>query len=96
MRGIGRAGLITALLFAGLGAAAAEKDSITVGGITFDFGAPAAPLTASQQAFFHQYKDAVNGHDQAALFGLLDSARSSCKFDGDQILLRDLREDNSR
>jgi hypothetical protein len=95
---IGRGGLITALLFAGLGAVA-EKDSITVGGVTFDFGAPAAPLTDSQQAFFHQYKTAVNGHDQAALFGLLDSARSSCKFNGDQILLRDLQKtipDNAR
>lgn len=96
MFSIGRGGLITAflmtaLLFAGLGAVA-EKDSITVGGVTFDFGAPAAPLTASQQAFFHHYKDAVNGHDQAALFGLLDFARSSCKFDGDQILLRDLQK----
>jgi hypothetical protein len=90
---IARAGLIVVFLLAALGGpTAAEQDSITVGGVTFDFGAPAAPLTTSQQAFFHQYKDAVNGHDQAALFGLLDSARSSCKFDGDQILLRDLQK----
>jgi len=88
---IGPAGLIFVLLFAALCATAAEKDSITIGGVTFDFGAPSAPLTASQQAFFQKYKDAVNRRDENALLALQDPVRSSCKFDGDQILLRELR-----
>jgi len=70
---------------------AQEKDSTTIGDVTFDFAAPAAPLSAAQQAFFEKYKSAVNAHDESALLALEDPAQSECKFDGRQILLRDLR-----
>jgi hypothetical protein len=46
---------------------AAARDVITIGHATFDFDAPSSPLTTGQQAFFRQYKDAVNQHDEASL-----------------------------
>jgi hypothetical protein len=70
---------------------AQSKDSTTINGAIFDFGASAPPLTPAQQAFFNSYKNAVNAHDERALLALEDSSRGGCKFDGHQILLRDLR-----
>lgn len=70
---------------------AQERDSTSIGGMTFDFAAPAAPLSAAQRTFFEKYKNAVNAHDESALEALQDLARSECKFDGHQIVLRDLR-----
>jgi len=85
-------GLAVALfLSSSTGYPAQERDSTTIGGMTFDFAAPAAPLTAAQHTFFEKYKNAVNAHDENALVALQDPAQSECKFDGRQILLRDLR-----
>jgi hypothetical protein len=67
------------------------RDSTTINGVTFDWAAPAAPLTPAQQAFFDSYKNAVNAHDETALLALEDPARSSCKYDGRQILRKDLQ-----
>ena len=90
MRRLIHALLAITTLAAGL-AWAQSKESTTINGVTFDFGAPAPPLTPAQQAFFDSYKNAVNGHDESALLALEDSARSGCKYDGRQILLRDFR-----
>jgi hypothetical protein len=68
-----------------------SKDSTMMNGVTFDFGAPAPQLTRAQQAFFTSYKNAVNARDESALLDLEDPARSGCKYDGRQILLRDFR-----
>src|SRR5690242_14612372 len=70
---------------------AQSKHSLTIGGTTFDWAAPAPPLTNSQQAFFQSYRNAVNAHDEKALLALEEPARSSCKYDGHQILFRDFR-----
>lgn len=68
-----------------------SKHSLTIGGTTFDWATPASPLTNSQQAFFQSYRNAVNAHDEKVLLALEEPARSSCKFDGHQILFRDFR-----
>ena len=68
-----------------------SKNLTTINGITFDWAAPAPALTPAQQAFFESYKKAVNAHDESALLALEDPSRSSCKFDGSQLLLRDFR-----
>jgi len=70
---------------------AQSNHSLTIGGTTFDWAAPVPPLTPSQQAFFQSYRNAVNAHDESALLALEEPARSSCKYDGHQILFRDFR-----
>ena len=70
---------------------AQSNHSLTIGGTTFDWAAPAPPLTPSQQAFLQSYRNAVNAHNESALLALEDPARSSCKHDGRQILLKDLQ-----
>jgi hypothetical protein len=70
---------------------AQSKDSTTINGVTFDFGAPAPPLTPAQQAFYQRYRSAVNARDESALLALEDSSRSGCKYSGGQLLLRDFR-----
>ncbi len=72
-------------------AMAQSNHSLTIGGVTFDWASPAPPLTKSQQAFFQSYRNAVNAHDEKALLALEEPARSSCKYDGHQILFRDFR-----
>jgi hypothetical protein len=68
-----------------------SKDSFTIGNLTFDFAAPAPPLTAAQQAFFERYKQAVNGRDKGALLAMQDPSVSRCKYDGREFLLQNLR-----
>jgi hypothetical protein len=60
--------LVAAAFFIGAAysTVAANADVITIGRATFDFDAPSSPLTAGQEAFFRQCKDAVNRHDEAA------------------------------
>ena len=72
-------------------ALAQSNHSLTIGGVTFDWSASAPPLTNSQQAFFQSYRNAVNAHDEKALLALEEPVRSSCKYDGHQILFRDFR-----
>lgn len=72
-------------------ATAQSKDSFTIGNLTFDFAAPAPPLTPSQQEFFERYKQAINTRDKEAVLALQDPAVSSCKYDGREFLLRNLR-----
>jgi hypothetical protein len=69
---------------------AAATEVITVGRATFDFDAPSPPLTAGQQAFFRQYKEAVNGHDEAALISLQDASMNSCDVVSRKSILQDL------
>jgi hypothetical protein len=69
---------------------AQSNQSLTIGGVTFDWAAPAPPLTPAQKAFFQSYKTAINAHDERALLAL-GPARSGCKYDGHQILFRDFR-----
>jgi len=71
-------------------AVAANADVITIGHTTFDFDAPSSPLTAGQQAFFRDYKDAVNRHDEAALMSLQDGSMNSCMAVGRKFILQDL------
>lgn len=73
--------LVAAAFFIGgaYSTAAANADVITIGHATFDFDAPSSPLTAGQEAFFRQYKDAVNRHDEAALMSLQDGSMNSCR-----------------
>lgn len=63
--------LAAAGLFAAatLSTIAAKADILTVGRTTFDFDAPAAPLTVQELRFFQAYKDAVNRHDEAGIHG---------------------------
>jgi hypothetical protein len=68
----------------------AAADVLTIGRMTFDFDAPSAPLSAEQQAFFQQYKDAVNRHDDAALLSLQDGSMSSCTAVSRKLVLQDL------
>ena len=72
-------------------ALAQSHDSTTIGGATFDWGAPAPPLTPAQKAFFQRYKNAINAHDESALLALEEPVRSGCKYDGHQIIFRDFR-----
>jgi hypothetical protein len=83
-------GLLTTVLFF-VPALGQSSHSLTIGGTTFDCATPAPPLNPSQQSFFQSYKNAVNAHDESALLALEDPARSSCKYDGRQILFRDFR-----
>jgi hypothetical protein len=69
---------------------AAARDVITIGHATFDFDAPSSPLTAGQQAFFRQYKDAVNQHDEASLMALQDASMNSCAVVLRTSILQDL------
>jgi len=69
---------------------AAARDVITIGHATFDFDAPSSPLTAGQQAFFRQYKDAVNQHDEASLMALQDASMNSCAVVLRTAMLQDL------
>jgi hypothetical protein len=69
---------------------AANADVITIGHTTLDFDAPSSPLTAGQQAFFREYKDAVNRHDEAALISLQDGSMNSCIAVSRKLILQDL------
>jgi hypothetical protein len=69
---------------------AAARDVITIGHATFDFDAPSSPLTTGQQAFFRQYKDAVNQHDEASLMALQDASMNSCAVVLRTSILQDL------
>src|SRR5579864_6934144 len=55
---------------AALSTSVADADVVTIGHTTFDFDAPAAPLTAAELRFFQAYKDAVNRRDEAAFMAL--------------------------
>ena len=68
-----------------------SRHSLTIGGVTFDWAPPDPPLTPAQLAFFQSYRKAVNAHDERALLALEEPARSSCRYDGHQILFRDFR-----
>jgi len=72
-------------------ASAQSHDSTTIGGATFDWGAPAPPLSPAQHEFFQRYKNAINTHDENALLALEEPIRSGCKYDGHQIIFRDFR-----
>jgi hypothetical protein len=87
-----RSWLVAAVLFtaAACSTVAANADVITIGRATFDFDAPSAPLTAGQQAFFRQYKDAVNRRDGAALMSLQDDSMNSCAIVARKLILQDL------
>jgi hypothetical protein len=69
---------------------AANADVITIGRGTFDFDTPSSPLTAGQQAFFRQYKDAVDRHDEAALMALQDESMNNCAIVARKLILQDL------
>jgi len=84
-------GLLAISAIAVASASAQSHDSTTIGGATFDWGAPAPPLTPAQQVFFQRYKNAINAHDESALLALEEPVRSSCKYDGHQIMFRDFR-----
>jgi len=79
------------LFVAACGATAAAANSLTIGNTTFDFDAPAAPLTAAQQALFHRYKDAVDRQDETALMALQDDSIKSCAAIARPLILSDLR-----
>lgn len=70
---------------------ASAQNSLTIGDITFDFADPAPPLTGAEQNFFQRYREAVNARDMGGLLALQDPAASSCKFDGREFLLKNLR-----
>lgn len=87
-----RSWFATAGLFAAmaLSTAAANADVAKVGRSTFDFDAPAAPLTALQLRFFQAYKDAVNRHDEAALMSLQDTSMSACATIVRKMIVQDV------
>jgi hypothetical protein len=84
--------LVAAAFFIGAAysTVAANADVITIGRATFDFDAPSSALTAGQEAFFRQYKDAINRHDEAALMSLQDGSMASCVVVARKSILQDL------
>jgi hypothetical protein len=82
---------IAIVLLSAACASAQTKDSLTIGNTTFDFAAPAPPLNAAEQAFFQKYRDAINARNESELLALQDAAIKSCKYDGRQFLLKNLR-----
>jgi len=71
----------------------ADADSMTFGGIKFNFDlTPMPQLTVPQKAFFDKYKSAVNQHSEAALMALIDASSSGCaNLPPREVLLRDLK-----
>lgn len=83
------AGLIAA---AALSIGAANADVITIGRTSFDFDAPASPLTAQQLRFFQAYKDAVNRRDEAAFMALQDASINGCTNVGRNLILQNFNK----
>lgn len=79
------AGLFAAIAFS---ANPARADVFTIGRTTFDFDAPAAPLTAAELRFFQTYKDAVNRRDEAAFMALQDASINGCTTVGRRLILQ--------
>jgi hypothetical protein len=84
-------GIAASLLAGSFVAAAQTADSVTVGGVTFDFAEPAPPLTADQQSFYRQFREAINSRNASALLALQNPAVNNCKHAANEILLRDMR-----
>ena len=84
--------LVAAMLCACALAAGAQKESVTLNGVTFDFGGPAPPLTRLEQEFARSYIKAINKHDAESLLGLRDISYSNCADYGIRVLLRDLQQ----
>jgi ABC-type molybdate transport system substrate-binding protein len=73
---------------AALSISAAEANVITIGHMTFDFDAPAAPLSAPELRFLQAYKDAVNRRDEAAFMALQDASMTGCTTVGRRLILQ--------
>jgi ABC-type molybdate transport system substrate-binding protein len=73
---------------AALSISAAEANVITIGHTTFDFDAPAAPLSAPELRFFQAYKDAVNRRDETAFMALQDASIDGCTTVGRRLILQ--------
>ena len=84
--------LVAAMLCTSPLAALAQRDSVTLNGITFDFSAPASPLTKLEQDFARSYIKAINNQDATSLLALRDTSYSICADYGIQVLLRDLQQ----
>jgi hypothetical protein len=84
--------LVAAMLCACPLAASAQEDSVTLNGVTFDFGAPALPLTRVEQDFARSYINAINNHNARSLLALRDGSYSKCTDYGIRVLLRDLQQ----
>jgi hypothetical protein len=84
--------LVAAMLCACPFAALAQGDSVTLNGVTFDFAAPASPLTQREQDFARNYINAINNHNAKSLLALRDGSYSTCADYGIRILLRDLQQ----
>lgn len=84
------AGLLVAAALAT--SAVSARDSLTIGRTTFDFDAPAAPLTVQQLHFFQAYKDAVNRHDEAAFMALQDASMNGCPNVGRSLVLQNFNK----
>jgi hypothetical protein len=82
--------LMAGAFFIAAYSSAVATDAITIGHATFDFDAPSSSLTVGQQAFFRQYKDAVNRHDEGALMSLQDGSMNSCAVVSRKSILQDL------
>lgn len=85
MRSWFAAGLFAAVA---LSTGVADADVLTIGRTTFDFDAPAAPLSAQQLRFFQAYKDAVNRRDEAAFMALQDASINGCTTVGRRLILQ--------
>ena len=86
---IAAAGLLAAVA---VSTAGANADVVTFGNATFDFDAPAAPLTAQQLRFFQAYKDAVNRHDEVAFMALQDTSMNGCTTIGQRLILQNFNK----
>jgi hypothetical protein len=73
---------------AALATAPAHADVVTIGRTTFDFDAPAPPLTAQQLRLLQAYKDAVSRHDEAAFMALQDSSINACTNVSRRLILQ--------
>ncbi len=77
---------------AALSTSLAKEDVLTIGHTTFDFDAPAPPLTTQQLQFFEVYKQAVNRHDEAALMSLQDRSMDGCVTVSRELILQNLNK----
>jgi hypothetical protein len=84
--------LLASMLCACSPAGLAQKDSVTLNGVTFDFGGPALPLTILEKNFARSYINAINKRDASSLLALRDGSYSTCPDYGIRVLLRDLRQ----
>jgi hypothetical protein len=84
--------LVAAMLCACPLAALAQEDSVTLNGVTFDFGGPSLPLTSLQQDFARTYINAINSHNATSLLALRDRSYSTCANYGIRVLLHDLQQ----